>query len=83
MQQYLGCMKTLKDLKPGEKGIISGLKDGNPSLISRVMALGIVPGERVEVLRHAPLGDPMQVRAGSTFISIRRADSVLIDIAPA
>jgi ferrous iron transport protein A len=71
---------TLKDLKPGERGRVIGLKQGNPSLISRMMALGIVPGEDIEVLRCAPLGDPMQIRAGSTYISVRRSDSDLIDI---
>jgi len=36
---------TLKDLKPGQKGIVESLNNQNPSLVSRVMALGIVPGE--------------------------------------
>ncbi len=73
---------TLKDLKPGERGRVIGLKQDNPSLVSRMMALGIVPGEEVEVLRHAPLGDPMQIKAGSTYISVRRCDSELIDVTP-
>ncbi|WP_144391893.1 FeoA family protein [Pleionea sediminis] len=72
---------TLKDLKPGQKGIVENLCDANPSLMSRVMALGIVPGEELEVLRKAPLGDPMQVKAGGSYISIRRADCSIIDVA--
>ncbi|NVJ59414.1 MAG: ferrous iron transport protein A [Gammaproteobacteria bacterium] len=71
---------TLKDLKPGQKGVVDSLSNGDPSLISRIMALGIIPGEELEVLRKAPLGDPMQVKAGTTYISIRKADSQLINI---
>ncbi|NVJ50661.1 MAG: ferrous iron transport protein A [Gammaproteobacteria bacterium] len=73
---------TLRDLKPGQKGIVESLNEGDPALLSRIMALGIIPGEQLEVLRDAPLGDPMQVKAGTTFISIRRIDSQLINIIP-
>jgi len=71
---------TLRELKPGQTATVEGLKDAHPSLISRIIALGIVPGERIEMLRHAPLGDPMQIKAGSTTISVRKADSDLITI---
>ena len=71
---------TLSDLKPGQKGLVTDVKSNNLALISRVMALGIVPGEEIELLRHAPLGDPLQIKAGATYISVRKADSGFISI---
>lgn len=71
---------TLNDLKPGQKGLITDVTSTNAALISRVMALGIVPGEAIELLRHAPLGDPLQIKAGATYISVRKADSEFIKV---
>ncbi len=34
--------------------------------------LGIVPSERIEKLRSAPLGDPISVRIGGTTITLRK-----------
>lgn len=71
---------TLNDLKPGQKGLITDVTSTNTALISRVMALGIVPGEAIELLRRAPLGDPLQIKAGATYISVRKADSEFIKV---
>jgi ferrous iron transport protein A len=70
----------LSELKFGQKATITSIEHSNPSLISRIMALGLVPGEQVELLHRAPLGDPLQIKAGSTYISVRRADSSCISI---
>jgi len=49
-------------------------------LQSRLYALGLYPGVRVDVLRYAPAGDPMQVRVGGTLLSIRKAEANLISV---
>ena len=52
----------------------------NGELQSRLYALGLYPGVKVEVLRFAPVGDPMQIRVGSTLLSIRKAEAELISV---
>lgn len=47
---------------------------------SRLYSLGIIPGSALQILRFAPLGDPMQVKVGSSFISIRRAEAEIIKV---
>ena len=47
---------------------------------NRLYALGIIPGSAVEVLRFAPLGDPMQLKVSGSFISIRRAEAEIIQV---
>jgi len=47
---------------------------------SRLYALGLYPGVTVEVLRFAPAGDPIQVRIGSTLLSIRKQEAILIEV---
>ena len=52
----------------------------NGELQSRLYALGLYPGVRVDVLRFAPAGDPMQIRVGRTLLSIRKAEANLISV---
>jgi len=48
----------------------------------RLLTLGIYPGVDIEILRMAPLGDPMQIRCGSTLISIRKQEAKSIEVSP-
>lgn len=44
----------------------------------RLLDLGFVPGNTVEVLRSSPLGDPTAFRVSNTTIALRREESSLI-----
>ncbi|MEQ8350615.1 MAG: FeoA family protein [Leptospiraceae bacterium] len=61
---------TLADLNPGQTGIIHSLDDSDPFLF-RLAELGFVPGETVQVLKRAPLGDPLEVRVMDSSMCIR------------
>jgi len=52
----------------------------NGELQSRLYALGLYPGVRVDVLRFAPAGDPIQIRVGGTLLSIRKSEANLISV---
>tara|TARA_B100001142_G_scaffold311084_1_gene345181 strand:- start:1093 stop:1281 length:189 start_codon:yes stop_codon:yes gene_type:complete len=51
-----------------------------PELRSRLYSLGVIPGSTLEILRFAPLGDPMQVKVGGSSISIRKAEANIIQV---
>jgi ferrous iron transport protein A len=44
----------------------------------RLMELGLVPGTTVEIVRVAPLGDPLELRVRGCNLSIRRQEAELI-----
>ena len=44
----------------------------------RLLDLGFVPGNVVEVLQRSPLGDPIAFRVCNTTIALRREESSLI-----
>ncbi|QTL34458.1 FeoA family protein [Pseudoalteromonas viridis] len=71
---------TLADLKPNDTAIIAGIEHPDAALISRVMALGLIPGEAISVLNIAPLGCPIQTKVGNTYISIRKTDARFIQL---
>lgn len=46
----------------------------------RLLEMGLLPGTRVEIVRLAPLGDPMDLRVRGFHLSVRKheAASVLV-----
>lgn len=72
-------MKSLKDLKPGEKAKVSKLIGDGP-IKRRIVDIGIVPGAEVEMERYAPLGDPIEIKLKGYHLSLRieEADSILV-----
>jgi ferrous iron transport protein A len=73
---------TLADLKPGERGRITAIAAAAP-IRSRLWELGFRNGEQVELVRRAPLADPLEFRINGGHISLRRADAQAIKIDPA
>jgi Fe2+ transport system protein FeoA len=72
----------LASLVPGEAGVISELQ-GDDSLRVRLMEMGLIRGERVQVLKYAPLGDPLELDVAGYHLSIRKQDAQRILVAPA
>jgi ferrous iron transport protein A len=71
---------TLQDIIKGKQYIIRSISSLDQALTSKILALGMIPGECIELMHKAPLGDPMQIKAGSTYISIRRKDGQFIEV---
>lgn len=46
----------------------------------RLMDLGVMPDAEITLLRAAPLNDPIEIRVGNAFVSLRRAEAALIDV---
>jgi ferrous iron transport protein A len=71
--------RSLDRLRPGERGVIVRL-DGDPAIVQRLMELGLVPGTGVEMVRHAPLGDPVELRVRQVHLSLRRSEAAHIHV---
>jgi ferrous iron transport protein A len=72
---------TLAELGRGERAIVVGYSDGvEPSTARRLFDLGLVPGIEVELVRRAPLRDPVIFRVGDYEIALRAAQSRCIHV---
>lgn len=67
----------LSDLEPGAWAVIAELPDGMPSL-TRLRELGLLPGTRVQFVRRAPLGDPVEISVRGALLSLRDSEAALI-----
>jgi ferrous iron transport protein A len=80
---------SLSALTPGTVAAVIGvgLRSGTFSpLERRLIELGFVSGERIEVLAQAmPGGDPFVVRVGTTTFALRRreVETVWVEVNPA
>ncbi len=66
---------SLDQLGPGESGRIEGFSGSAPG---RLLELGLLPGTVVEVVRLAPLGDPMDLRVRGFHLSLRKKEAAQI-----
>ena len=69
---------NLVDLHIGETAHIQGFTAKGQGQQARLFSLGLIPGAQVRIIRTAPLGCPMQVKVGSTLLSIRRAEAEVV-----
>lgn len=74
----------LSDLKIGQAGRILRL-EAKGGFRQRLLEMGLVRGERIEVKRVAPLGDPVEYSIKDYRLSMRKreAQSVLVEVAGA
>jgi Fe2+ transport system protein FeoA len=74
-------MVSLDQLRAGQSGRIEALIGDGP-LMQRLMEMGLLEGEEVEVLAFAPLGDPMEIRLRDYRLSLRRSEAARIQVEP-
>jgi ferrous iron transport protein A len=67
---------TILDLKRGQRGIIREFAE--EALPIKLLELGCLPGNEVELVQIAPLQDPLYINVNGSHIAIRRAIAKLI-----
>jgi Fe2+ transport system protein FeoA len=71
---------TLIDLKPGQRGTVVGWSPRG--LPSRILEMGLLPGTLIELVRFAPLGDPIDFKIRGYHLSLRKREAELVLVDP-
>lgn len=71
--------RRLAELGPGDRAKIVAVQ-GDPDAARRLMDLGLIRGTPVEVMRRAPLGDPIEVRLRGFMLTLRAAEAEHITV---
>jgi DtxR family Mn-dependent transcriptional regulator len=71
--------KTLFQLDPGERGRVTQI-NAQGAIRRRMLDMGILPGQLIEMERVAPAGDPIWIKLGGFQLSLRKkeAESILV-----
>ena len=72
---------TIKDLKPGQSGIVTRV-GGQGALRQHFLDMGVIPGVKVTLIKLAPLGDPMELQLHGYELTLRLDDAAKINIKP-
>ena len=70
---------TLKELKIGESAVIDTV-GGEGALRQHFLDMGLIPGERVTLVKFAPMGDPMELFLRGYTLTLRKEDAHSITI---
>ena len=71
----------LSALPAGKFATIASLPHNVPGL-TRLREMGILPGTRIQLIRRAPLGDPIEIAVRGSLLSLRLKEAELIEIRP-
>ncbi|MGV3771577.1 MAG: FeoA family protein [Verrucomicrobiales bacterium] len=69
--------QPLSSLLPGHSGKVAEIKITGTSR-ARLMEMGLIIGTPVEVIRFAPLGDPVEIKVRGYHLTLRRHEADLI-----
>jgi ferrous iron transport protein A len=74
-----GDTTTLDALAIGQRAEVVSV--GGPGRIAmRLLEMGFVPGTGVELVKAAPLGDPLELRIRGYHLSLRRAEAAHVRV---
>ena len=71
---------TISALKPGEYGKICGFLPGDRAYRQKLLAMGLTLNTIFEVVRVAPLGDPVQIRVRKADLCLRKAEAGMLQV---
>lgn len=78
MTEGTQTQKSVRDLRIGECGEISSLRD--PEMALKLLEMGCIPGAEVKLNSKAPLGDPITIIINDYTLSLRldEAETILL-----
>lgn len=79
MISKIGTIMKLNTIKSGQKAKITKLNTSG-KLLHKLLDMGFVNGTHIEVIREAPLFDPMELKIHNYLISLRKSEAGLIEV---
>ena len=70
---------NLDQLLPGQRALVRAIQ-GDDFLVQRLLEMGLLEGEEIEVLGFAPFGDPMEIRLRDYRLSLRRSEAARVSV---
>ena len=71
---------TLRDLTAGDRGQVAGYEEGGRAYRKKLLSMGLTPGTELEVVRVAPMGDPVEIRVRGTSVSLRKGEAEALQV---
>jgi ferrous iron transport protein A len=66
-------VSRLSELRIGEMAVIDSFTD--PVMSLKLLEMGCTPGEKVQLIKVAPMGDPIAIAVSGYLLSLRKAEA--------
>ena len=73
-------MATLEQLRPGQRATVEHVGGEGSAVYQRLMEMGVFDSAELEVVRFAPLGDPMEISLHGYNLSVRKSEAALVTV---
>lgn len=73
-------MTSLGELKVGESAKVLGFSQQVTAYRRKLLSMGLTTGTVVEVVRVAPMGDPVEIRLRGCHLSLRRDEAAAVSV---
>ncbi|MGE0431475.1 MAG: ferrous iron transport protein A [Planctomycetota bacterium] len=70
---------TLAALRAGQSATVRAVT-GDSAIVQRILAMGLLEGSDVRVIRFAPAGDPMEVEVLGYPLSLRKSEAANVEV---
>lgn len=70
----------LDALEIGKDAIVASVDSDDAALRQHILDMGLTPGTEVTMRKHAPMGDPLEIRLRGYELTLRRADAARIGL---
>jgi len=73
--------KKLSEMQPGEKGTIIDII-GDSTYVKRINDMGLIKRTKIEMVRNAPLKDPIEIIVRNYKLTLRKAEieGIIVEI---
>ncbi len=66
-------------MRQGQRALVESVA-GDNAVVQRLLEMGLLEGEEIEVLGFAPMGDPMEIRLRDFRMSLRRREAAGVTV---
>lgn len=71
---------TLEHISVGHTGKILGFSSGSSPYRQKLLAMGLIRGTKFEVVRVAPMGDPVEIAVRGYSLSLRKDEAKALKV---
>lgn len=68
----------IKDLKIGDRVIITGYEKGNSEYRRKLLSMGLTRGTEFTLSKIAPMGDPVELEIRDFHLSLRKSEAEVL-----
>ena len=73
-------LNKLTNLNPGQSARLIQYVSHSFLARQKLLAMGLTPGVEIQVIRFAPLGDPIQILVRECALSLRKEEALLFQV---